>query len=136
MKRVAVFSLGVAGLLMIPALALGGKPVVYHASQLTKKATCRHTGIAGPTGKVTLFVYALKGKHPTMAAVSCKRAIAVGKGGKKYMFANLSKSYGTTFSVAGTKYKVEEFIFRAASGPAPGFVGAGTVVAAHYPSGR
>ena len=134
--RFILLGLAVAGLLMIPALALASnKPTVYYASKLSKKTTCDSTGISGPTGKVTLFVYALKGKHPSRSAVSCRRAIAVARAGKNYMFSNLRKSYGKTFSVQGTSYKVEEFIFVAASGPSPGFVGADTVVAAQYPSG-
>jgi hypothetical protein len=134
--RYAATSLAVAGLL-VPAIAMAGsKPTAYLATQLSKQSTCKNTGISGPTGKVELFVYALTGKHPSKTAVSCSRAVAVAKAGKKYMFANLSKSYGKTFSVAGTKYKVEEFIFAGASGPAPGFVGANTVVAALYASGR
>jgi hypothetical protein len=134
--RSAVISLAVVGL-VVPTVALAsGKPTPYYASQLSKKTTCKNTGITGPTGKVQLFVYALKGKSPSKAAVSCSRAVAVAKAGKKYMFANLSKSYGKTFSVSGTTYKVEEFLFVGAAGPAPGFVGAGTVIAALYPSGR
>jgi hypothetical protein len=136
-RRSMVLGLVVAGLLIVPALALaGGKPTVYFASTLHKEATCSNTGITGPTGKVTLYVYALKGKHPAAAAVSCRRAIAVGKAGRKYMFAALGKSFGLTFPVEGASYKVEEFIFPAASGPAPGFVGADTVVAAQFASGR
>ena len=134
--RFAVTTLVVAGMLVVPSLGLAtGKPTVYYANVLSKRATCKNTGIYGPTGKVQLFVYALKGKRPSKAAVSCQRAIAVGKAGTKYMFARLGKSYGKTFSVKGTRYGVQEFIFVAASGPAPGFVGAGTVVAAQYPSG-
>lgn len=137
LRRFTFASLAIAGLLTIPALALAGtKPTVYHAGKLSKKTTCTRTGISGPTGKVRLFVYALKGQHPAKAAVSCTRAIAVAKAGKKYMFSNLRKSYGETFSVRGTTYKVEEFIFVGASGPSPGFVGAHAVVAAQYPSGR
>ncbi len=134
--RVTFVSLALTGLLTIPALASAStKPTVYYASKLSKKTTCTNTGISVPTGKVTLFIYARKGKHPATTAVSCRRAIAVGKAGKKYMASNLRKSYGKTFSVRGTTYKVEEFIFVAASGPSPGFVGADTVVAAQYPSG-
>ena len=135
--RLGVMILAVIGLLVLPALGLAGsKPSVYLASELSKQTTCKNTGISGPTGKVQLFVYALKRKHPSKSATSCSRAIAVGKAGKKYMFSNLQKSYGKTFSVDGTTYKVEEFIFVGASGPSPGFVGADTVVAASYPSGR
>ena len=136
LRRFTLASLAIAGLLTIPACALaGGKLAVYHASKLSKKTTCANTGISGPTGKVTLFVYALKREHPAKAALSCTRAIAVAKAGKKYMFSSLGKSYGKTFAVLGVTYKVEEFIFVGASGPSPGFVGAGTVVAAQYPSG-
>ena len=136
LRRFTFASLAIAGLLTIPAFALAGtKPTVYQASKLSKKTTCANTGISGPTGKVGLFVYALKGEHPAQAAVSCARAIAVAKAGKKYMFSNLRKSYGKQFAVLGTTYKVEEFVFVGASGPSPGFVGAGTVVAAQYPSG-
>ncbi len=134
--RSAVTAIVVAGTLVVPALGLAtSKPTVYYASQLSKRAACKNTGISGPTGKVQLFVYAVKGKRPSNSAVSCQRAIAVGKAGTKYMFARLGKSYGKTFSVKGTRYGVEEFIFVAASGPALGFVGAGTVIAAQYPSG-
>ncbi len=129
-------ALVVIGMLVLPALALtASKPTVYYQSGLSKKAACKSTGISGPTGRVQLFVYALKQKRPSKSAISCKRAIAVGKAGRRYMFAQLNKSYGKTFSVQGTKYRVEQFIFVAASGPAPGFVGAGTVVAAQYASG-
>jgi hypothetical protein len=51
------------------------------------------------------------------------------------MFAQLRESYGRTFSGGGSLYKVEKFIFPAASGHSPGFVGANTVVAAQNPSG-
>lgn len=135
--RSVAMILALAGLLAVPGLGLASsKTITYFASQLSKKATCKNTGISGPTGGVKLFVYALKGKHPSKSAVSCSRAIAVGKAGKKYMFSNLPKSYGKIFLVKGTKYQVERFIFVGASGPSPGFVGAGTVVAASYPSGR
>ncbi len=110
--------------------------ICSHLAACQVKARAGPTGISGPTGSVRLYVYALKGKQPSHSAVSCGRAIAVGKAGKKYMFANLSKSYGKTFTVQGAKYTVEEFIFVGGSGPAPGFVGAGTVVAASYASGR
>ncbi|HEY5244660.1 MAG TPA: hypothetical protein VIJ60_03250 [Acidimicrobiales bacterium] len=30
--------------------------------------TCNKTGITGPTGKVTVVVYAFKGKHPAGSA--------------------------------------------------------------------
>lgn len=135
--RTAVIGLAVAGWLLVPALGLAAKrPTIYYASQLHKRSTCNHTGISGPTGPVQMLVYALKAKNPSKGAVSCRRAIAVGKAGKKYMFANLSRSYGKTFSVKGTRYQVEMFISVGASGPAPAFVGAGTVVAAQYASGR
>lgn len=135
--RSALIALVGAALLLLPAAGLASsKPTVYYAYKLSRKAACRNTGISGPTGKVQLFVYVQKGKHPSKSAASCSRAIAVGKAGKKYMFSKLSKSYGKTFSVKGTKYKVEEFIFVGASGPAPAFVGADTVIAASYPSGR
>jgi hypothetical protein len=135
--RCAVIGLAMTGLFVVPSLGLASsKPTVYYASALSKKTTCKKTGISGPTGAVQLSVYALKGKHPSKSAVACSRAIAVAKAGKKYMFANLSKSYGKTFSVQGTGYQVEEFIFVGAAGPSPGFVGAGTVIAASYASGR
>lgn len=135
--RVVASILAVAGLLTIPALALAGNgPTVYYASELAKKTRCTNTGISVPTGKVTLFVYAVEGMHPSKAALSCTRAIAVGRAGRKYISSNLRASYGKTFSVQGTTYTVEEFVFVAASGPAPAFVGAGTVVAAQYASGR
>ena len=134
--RVVVIGLSLAGLLAAAPAGSASSTQTLYASQLSKKTTCQNTGISGPTGKVELFVYALKGKHPSSSAVSCTRAIAVGKAGKKYMFANLSKSYGKTFKVQGTTYNVQEFIFVGGSGPAPGFVGANTAVAASYASGR
>lgn len=136
-RRLTLFSGLMAGLLVSPAVGLaGGKPVVYHASHLTNKATCRHTGISGPTGNVVLFVYIVRRSHPAASAITCSRAVAVGEAGKKYMFSKLSESYGTAFHVHGAKYTVEQFIFRGASGPAPAFVGAKTIVAAQYASGR
>lgn len=135
-RRLVSTTLGIAVALLIPVLALAGvKPIVYHASKLTRVTACTHTGISGPTGKVTLFVYASRGTHPAGSATTCARAIAVGKAGKSYMFANLGKSYGKTFTAQHMRYKVEEFVFIAASGPSPAFVGAGTVVAAQYASG-
>ena len=135
-SRIAVMALAVAALLVLPVPGLASsKPTVYYARELAKRSTCDHTGISGPTGKVTLFVYAPRAKRPARFALSCKRAIAVGRAGRRYMFSRLRKSYGKTFSVQGTTYKVEEFIFLAASGPSPGFVGADTVVAAQYPTG-
>jgi hypothetical protein len=134
--RVAVIGVAAGAVFAVAPSALASSKPVFYASQLSKKASCNNTGISGPTGSVQLSVYAQKGKHPSKSAVSCSRAIAVGKAGKKYMFANLSKSYGKTFKVQGTTYTVDEFIFVGASGPAPGFVGDDTVIAASYASGR
>lgn len=107
-----------------------------YASHVRHLNTCRRTGLSGPTGAIQLYVYGLPGSHPSPSSVTCRSVIPVGRAGKRFMFAQLSRSYGTTFEVAHTTYRVDLFVFVGASGPSPGFAGGGIVVAAQYPSGR
>jgi hypothetical protein len=137
-RRLAALAVCVAGLLALPALTAAKTPPTIYQSKLNlgSKVTCNKTGITGPTGKVGVVVYALKGRHPATAALSCARGIAVVKAGKADLFAKLSSSYGKTFTVRGSKYTLEAFIGPGASGPSPAFLGAGTAVIANYASGR
>ena len=122
---------------LIPVWSLAGaKTKQYYAYQLKQKTVCKHTGITGPTGAVTIYIFALKGKTPTKSELSCSRGEAVVKAGKNDIYAKLPKSYGKTVTVDGTKYQLESFIFIGGSGPAPGFVDKNSIVAASYPSGR
>jgi hypothetical protein len=137
-RRLAAPAVCVAGLLAIPAMTAAKTPPTIYSSKLSlsTRVTCNKTGITGPTGKVGVVVYALKGKHPAKAALSCTRGIAVVKAGKADLFAKLSSSYGKTVSVKGSKYTLQAFISPGASGPSPVFLGAGTAVIANYASGR
>jgi hypothetical protein len=137
-RRLAVLAVCLAGLLALPALTAAKTPPTIYPSKLSlgSKLTCNKTGITGPTGKVAVVVYALKGKHPAKAALSCTRGIAVVKAGKSDLFAKLTSSYGKTFTVKGSKYTLQAFISPGASGPSPAFLGAGTAVIASYASGR
>lgn len=109
---------------------------VLYATHLRHLNTCARTGLVGPTGPVHLSVYGLPGSHPSPASVACRSVIPVARAGRPFMFAHLSASYGKTFVVDHTTYRVDLFLFPAASGPAPGFAGGGIVVAAQYASGR
>jgi hypothetical protein len=137
-RRSAALAVCVAGLLALPAITAAKTPPTIYSSKLSlsTKVTCNKTGITGPTGKVGVVVYALKGKDPAKAALSCTRGIAVVKAGKADLFAKLSSSYGKTVSVNGSKYTLQAFISPGASGPSPVFLGAGTAVIANYASGR
>jgi hypothetical protein len=137
-RRLAAPAVCVAGLLALPAMTAAKTPPTIYSSKLSlsTRVNCNKTGITGPTGKVGVVVYALKGKHPATAALSCTRGIAVVKAGKADLFAKLSSSYGKTVSVRGSKYTLQAFISPGASGPSPVFLGAGTAVIANYASGR
>jgi hypothetical protein len=137
-RRLAAVAVCVAGLLALPALTTAKTPSFVYPSKLNlgSRVTCNKTGITGPTGKVGLVVYVLKGKHPAHAALSCARGTAVVKAGKADLFAKLHSSYGKTFSVSGSSYKLEGFISPGASGVSPVFLGAGTAVVASFASGR
>jgi hypothetical protein len=137
-RHTAALVLSAVALLAIPALTAAKTPPTIFSSKLSHstKVTCNKTGITGPTGKVGVVVYALKGKHPAKSALSCTRGIAVVKAGKADLFAKLSSSYGKTVTVKGSKYTLQAFISPGASGPSPVFLGAGTAVIANYASGR
>jgi hypothetical protein len=113
-------------------------PIVYQSTGVssTSPVTCKKTGITGPTGKVTVDIFTLKGKHPAKALLSCTRGVAVAKAFRKDFYAQLSKKAGAKKTVRGTNYELKKFLATGGAGFSPGMVGGGTVVVAQYASGR
>jgi hypothetical protein len=138
LRRATAAPLIIAALLLAPSLALGASAPFLNQTALAAhpKATCQHTGVTGPTGKVVGLAYALKGAHPAKATLTCARVSAVLKAGKRDMFAKLHSSNGKKLTVRGTTYTVREFIALGASGPTPAFVGDGSAIVAEYATGR
>jgi hypothetical protein len=137
--RSAALLLSIGALLAVPGSVSAKAPshILYQSKlSLSSLVSCTGTGLTGPTGKIQVRIYALKGRHPAKSALTCARGIAVVKAGKADLFARLAKSVGKTFKVQGASYQLTHFFGQGASGYSPAFVGAKTAVLAVFVSGR
>jgi hypothetical protein len=137
--RVAALILAASALLLLPAVGSATSPskLLFQSKiSLSSRVSCKKTGLSGPTGAISVFIYALKGKHPSKSALQCSRGIAIVKAGKSDLFSKLFKSEGKKFNVQGTSYTLYGFIGEGASGVTPAFVGANTAVLASYATTR
>lgn len=81
-------------------------------------------------------IQAIKGAHPTSAALSCNRAYAVVKAGFSYLGANAAKSLGKTKKVGGAIYTFDrQPLAQGASGPTYAWAGDSTVIFIQSPTG-